>query len=76
MIIKSGEVFGHMVESMKGIEDSSRKMSEIIQIIDDTIGQTYIPALQAADEALRTVEKRLDFTLVVSGVRNLACCSA
>lgn len=61
-----------MVETMKGIDESSRNISDTIQVIDGIVLQTNIPALEAADEAPRAVE----ITVVVNGVRSLACRSA
>jgi methyl-accepting chemotaxis protein len=53
-----GEVVNQVVETMKGINDSSRKISDIISVIDGIAFQTNILALNAAVEAARAGRAR------------------
>ncbi|MBC7918250.1 MAG: MCP four helix bundle domain-containing protein, partial [Rhodoferax sp.] len=55
--IKGGEVVGQVVETMKGINESSRRISDIISVIDGIAFQTNILALNAAVEAARAGEQ-------------------
>ncbi|MBT9494586.1 MAG: MCP four helix bundle domain-containing protein [Paucibacter sp.] len=73
---QGGQVVGQVVRTMKDINDSSRKISDIIAVIDGIAFQTNILALNAAVEAARAGEQGRGFAVVASEVRSLAQRSA
>jgi methyl-accepting chemotaxis protein len=74
--LKGGDVVGLVVETMRGINESSRKIGDIIGIIDGIAAQTNILALNAAVEAARAGEQGRGFAVVATEVRSLAQRSA
>jgi methyl-accepting chemotaxis protein len=75
-VSRGGEVVGEVVASMEKISDASRRIGDIIGVIDGIAFQTNILALNAAVEAARAGEQGRGFAVVASEVRSLAQRSA
>jgi methyl-accepting chemotaxis protein len=69
---QGGEMVREVVETMRGINESSRKIADIIGVIDGIAFQTNILALNAAVEAARAGDQGRGFAVVASEVRTLA----
>jgi methyl-accepting chemotaxis protein len=74
--VRGGEIVGQVVQTMSAIDGASRKIVDIIGVIDGIAFQTNILALNAAVEAARAGEQGRGFAVVASEVRNLAQRSA
>jgi methyl-accepting chemotaxis protein len=76
VVQQGGDVVGQVVSTMQDISDSSKKINDIIGVIDGIAFQTNILALNAAVEAARAGEQGRGFAVVASEVRSLAQRSA
>jgi methyl-accepting chemotaxis protein len=73
---RGGAVIGQVVDTMQAIDDASRRIADIIGVIDGIAFQTNILALNAAVEAARAGEQGRGFAVVAGEVRSLAQRSA
>ncbi len=74
--VRGGEVVGKVVETMEEINSSSRRIADIIGVIDSIAAQTNLLALNASVEAARAGEQGRGFAVVAGEVRSLAGRSA
>jgi methyl-accepting chemotaxis protein len=74
--VQGGQVVGQVVATMRGIQESSSRIADIIGVIDGIAFQTNILALNAAVEAARAGEQGRGFAVVAAEVRSLAKRSA
>lgn len=74
--VQGGQVVEQVISTMQSISDSSKRIADIIGVIDGIAFQTNILALNAAVEAARAGEQGRGFAVVASEVRNLAQRSA
>ena len=76
VVVRGGDVVSEVVRTMRGINDSSKQIADIIGVIDGIAFQTNILALNAAVEAARAGEQGRGFAVVASEVRSLAQCTS
>ncbi len=76
VVVRGGDQVKHIIEMMRSLNESSKKISDIIGVIDEIAFQTNILALNAAVEAARAGENGRGFAVVANEVRALASRSA